>query len=86
VLSGKAYAEDESALEDDADSVAVASFAGSIIAALVADSIALVSYPGDYEDISILPLFDNDSEPHSVAAAVPAPHRRLHGNRRCTAK
>jgi hypothetical protein len=65
-LSGEAYIEEESALEDDADSAAAASVTGSIIAASVADSITPVSNPGDFEDSSILPLFDCDSEPDSI--------------------
>jgi hypothetical protein len=65
LLSGEAHTEGESALEDDADSVAATSVAGSIIAALLVDSITLVSNPGDYED-SILPLFESDSESDSI--------------------
>jgi hypothetical protein len=67
-LSGEAYVKDDSALEDDADSAATESAAGSIVAASVADSITPVSNPVDYEDSSILPLFNSDSEPDSVEA------------------
>jgi hypothetical protein len=44
------------------------SVVGSIVAVLVGDSITPVSNPGDYKDIPILPLFDNDSEPECVEA------------------
>ncbi|KAK1614839.1 hypothetical protein QYE76_020356 [Lolium multiflorum] len=67
-LFDEVQVEDESALEDDADSEAAVSVAGSIVAASLGDSITLVSYPSDYEDNSILPLFDTDSETDSVDA------------------
>jgi hypothetical protein len=49
-LPGEAYLEDKSALEDDAESAAAMSVAGSIVATSVVDSITPVSYPSDYED------------------------------------
>jgi hypothetical protein len=52
-LSVETYIEDESALQDDDDSVATTSVTGSIIAVSVADSITPVSNPGDFEDNSI---------------------------------
>ena len=67
-LSGEVYTEGESALEDDADSAAATSAAGSIVAASLGDSITLVSNPSDFEDNSILPLFDSDSESDSIDA------------------
>ncbi|KAK1663288.1 hypothetical protein QYE76_051447 [Lolium multiflorum] len=91
-LTGEIYVEGESALEDDADSAAMASVAGSTATASVAgsitaasfgDSITPVSNPSDFEDDSVLPLFANDSESDSSRChAVPAPHLRLHGGRR----
>jgi hypothetical protein len=62
------HAEGESALEDDADSAAAASIAGSIVAASLKDSVTPVSHPSDFEDNSILPLFDSDSETDSIDA------------------
>jgi len=48
-------------LRDDADSMTPASVVGSITAVSHADSITRVSNVGDFEDSSILPLFDSVS-------------------------
>jgi hypothetical protein len=55
-------------MEDDADSAAAASVVGSIVAASLGDSITLVSHPSNFEDNTILPLFNSDSESDSVEA------------------
>nr|XP_051197077.1 uncharacterized protein LOC127310437 [Lolium perenne] len=67
-LSSSAHAEGESALEDDADSAAAVSVAGSITAASMEDSITPVSHPSNFEDKSILPFFDSELETDSVDA------------------
>src|SRR4051812_34815918 len=54
-------AAEDAALDDDADSVTPASLAGSIIVASPAGSITQVSNVGDFEDPSILRIFDFDS-------------------------
>jgi hypothetical protein len=51
------YSENDAALQEDADSTTPASNAKSI---------APVSNPGDFEDSSIRPLFDSDSESESA--------------------
>jgi hypothetical protein len=67
-LSDGTHVEDESSLEDDADSAAAVSVAGSIVAASLEDSITPVCHPSDFEDSYVLPLFDSDSETNSVDA------------------
>jgi hypothetical protein len=63
-LSGEAHTKDESALEDDADSAAVTSVTGCIVAASLVDT--LVSNPSDYED-------PTPSSPSSIATRSPTP-------------
>jgi hypothetical protein len=72
-IPGDIPADDNTALLDDADSVAAGSVAGSIMPASIANSIVPLSNPGDFEDGSILHLFDSNSETESSARNATPP-------------